>query len=131
MKYLQDYMNEKQTKALEKAGAFFAFSNAQFDEEKKDGVKYANCGGGMIAESDKVDVLLEELNTIYKDSIKEDIEENGLESIVKRELNNHEAYYTQDLESTCKSLADYPVTKEIISKIFRNKNYTIEQEITS
>jgi hypothetical protein len=47
MKYLMDYMENKQTKALNKAGAFFAFSNEQFDKAKKEGIKYISLGAGL------------------------------------------------------------------------------------
>ena len=36
MKYLSDYTQEHLTKAIEKHGAFFAFSKSQFDEKKVD-----------------------------------------------------------------------------------------------
>lgn len=127
MKYLQDYMNEQQTTALEKAGAFFCFSQKQFDEQKKEGVKYVNTIGGMVCPKDTVETLLLELDTIYKNSIKQDIAENGLEAIIKRELNNHEAYYTGDIYDTVQKLADYPVTEDDILKVFRNKNHVLEQ----
>jgi len=39
MKYLTNYIEEEQTEALNRAGAFFAFSDKQFDEAKKEGVK--------------------------------------------------------------------------------------------
>lgn len=122
MKYLQDYMNERQTKAIDKAGAFFAFSTAQFNEQKKEGVKYVNLNMGMICPKENAESLLEELNTIYTESIEQDIKENGLNAIIRRELNNHEAYYTRDLESTAQALADYPVTIEDIRRVFNNKN---------
>ncbi|MCK9370253.1 hypothetical protein M0R04_10135 [Candidatus Dojkabacteria bacterium] len=125
MKYLQDYMQEAQTKALEKAGAFFAFSNKQFDEQKKDRIKYSNCGMGMICPSENVKTLLDELDRAYKNGIEKDIAENGYTNIVKRELNNHEAYYTQDITDTCNALGDYPITKENIYKVFKNKEYII------
>lgn len=127
MKYLQDYMNEKQTIALEKAGAFFAFSQKQFDEQKKPNTVYVNGPAGMIVPKDTVHVLLDELDTIYKESIAQDIAENGLRDIIIRELNNHEAYYTGDIESTVEALADYPVTVDDIQKVYRNKNHEIEQ----
>ena len=38
MKYLSHYIQDKQTQAFNEAGAFFAFSNQQFDEAKKDSV---------------------------------------------------------------------------------------------
>ena len=125
MKYLSQYLEEGQTKALQKAGAFFAFSNKQFDEQKKPGVVYVNGPAGMICPKDTLDTLMDELDAGYKAGIAQDIAENGLEAIVLRELNNHEAYYTRNLESTEEALSDYPVTKEDIKHIFHNKNYKI------
>lgn len=37
MKYLSDYTSEKQTRAFDEFGAFFAFSNEQFAAAKKRG----------------------------------------------------------------------------------------------
>lgn len=125
MKYLQDYMNDRQTKALDKAGAFFAFSNKQLEEGRNHTrplTDYVNAGAGMICPRDTVRALLAELTTIYKDAIAQDITENGLNAIIRRELSNHEAYYTGDIESTADALADYPVTPADIMKVFRNKN---------
>ena len=48
MKYLINYIEEAQTKAFEKAGAFFAFSDKQFEEQKKEGVRYSYMGAGLI-----------------------------------------------------------------------------------
>ena len=127
MKYLQDYMSEAQTIALDKAGAFFAFSQKQFDEQKKEGVLYKNLNMGLICPVDNAMTLLDELDAIYKNAIKLDIEENGLTRIIIRELNNHEAYYTGDIDDTARALADYPVTVEDIRKVYRNKNHELEQ----
>lgn len=125
MKYLQDYMNERQTKAFDKAGAFFAFSKEQFDKGRKEGIEYVSAGMGLICPSDTLETLIEELDTIYKESIEQDIKENGIENIIKRELANHEAYYTGEIEQTYDALKDYNIKKEDILKIFKNKNYKI------
>jgi len=125
MKYLTQYMESKQTEAFNKAGAFFAFSDKQFDEQKKDGVKYTSAGQGLICPSDTLEVLINELDTIYHDSIKQDIAENGLEAIIRRELDNHEASYTGSTEDTERALRDYPINKEDIRKMLNNKNYKL------
>jgi len=129
MKYLQDYMSERQTALFEKTGAIFAFSQHQFDEQKKEGVVYVNCGMGMLCPKENADELFKGLDEIYTSSIKQDIEENGLTAIVVRELNNHEAYYTRDIDSTCDALADYPVTRKDIQTVFNNQNHVIEQVV--
>lgn len=64
MKYLQDYIQEKQTKAFDTAGAFFAFSKSQFDEAKKDGVKYCDMGGGMLCPVDNAKDLVKAMDEI-------------------------------------------------------------------
>jgi len=129
MKYLQEYIEEAQTKAFNKAGAFFAFSDKQFDEQKKEGVEYVSMYAGLICPKENTDTLHTELENIYKAGIEQDIAENGREAIVKRELNNHEAYYTGDTTSTIEALSEYKtITPEDINHIFRNKNYIIAHE---
>lgn len=120
-------MEARQTAAFDKAGAFFAFSAKQFDEAKKPDVKYVNAGAGMICPSDTLQTLITELDTIYKESIAQDIAENGLTGIIRRELSNHEAYYTRDLESTSAALSEYPVTLDDIRAVFNNQNHIINQ----
>jgi hypothetical protein len=127
MKYLSDYMEARQTEALNKAGAFFAFSRDQFDKAKKEGVTYVNCGMGMLCPKENASELLKGLDEIYTSSIKQDIEENGLTAIIKRELNNHECYYSGYIDDCVDKLADYPVTRDDIQKVFKNKNHVIEQ----
>ena len=127
MKYLSQYMEGRQTIALRKAGAFFAFSQEQLQEGKKktnakEGTKFRNLNGGLICPVNTSNALVEELKTIYKECIQEDIKDNGLTAIVLRELNNHEAYYTGDIESTVDALKDYPVTTPNILSVFNNKN---------
>ncbi|WP_456303359.1 DUF7659 family protein, partial [Vibrio lentus] len=46
------------------AGAFFAFSNKQFDEAKKEGVKYASLGMGLICPVDNAKQLMTRLDSI-------------------------------------------------------------------
>lgn len=130
MKYLQDYMTDRQSEAFKKHKAFFAFGNSQLiDGMKEIGVtdmkELCQLGGGMICPKTEAEALTKELTTIYEESIQQDIKENGLERIVLRELGNHEAGYTGCTESTEDALADYPVTKDDIRKLFRNKNYII------
>ncbi len=118
-------MQERQSKAFDKAGAFFAFSREQFNEHKKEGVTYVNMNMGMICPKENADTLVTELDTIYRECIAQDIEENGLNAIIRRELNNHEAYYSRDLQSTQDALTDYPVTADDVRRVFNNQNAII------
>ncbi|OEF77678.1 hypothetical protein OA5_16955, partial [Vibrio cyclitrophicus 1F111] len=97
MKYLSHYIQDKQTQAFNDAGAFFAFSNQQFDEAKKEGVKYASLGMGLICPVDNAKQLMTRLDSIAQEGIAEDIKENGKKAIIRRELFNHECFYTNDI----------------------------------
>ena len=122
MKYLSDYMGEKQTALFNKTGTIFAFSQKQFEEGRKDNVKYVNLGQGMLAPDENYIEVIETLKKIYKDSIQQDLKENGKDKVILRELLNHEAFYVGNIEDTIHKLEDYPITEDDISHIFQ-KNW--------
>lgn len=119
MKYLQHYIEEAQTEAFRKHGAFFAFSPKQFDEQKQEGVLYASLGHGLLCPKPNAQALIEELNSIHDAGVAKDLEENGKEAIIKRELDNHECYYTGSIDACVEKLKAYPITEEEIRKVFR------------
>lgn len=125
MKYLSQYTEAGISEAMNKAGAFFAFSNSQFDEAKKEGVKYVSLGMGLICPKENVYTLLKEINEVHRKGIEQDIADNGLVGIIKRELNNYECYYTGNTKEAENALSDYPIKAEDIRKVFHNKNYII------
>ncbi len=120
MKYLQDYQEKRQTELFTKLGTFFCFSPKQFNEGRKDGVKYSNLGAGMVTPDGTEIELLETLDTIYIESIALDIKENGIKGVIERELYNHEAFYTRDITSTVEELAHYPITRDEIMLAFKH-----------
>ena len=126
MKYLSDYMEEQQTALFKTTGTIFAFSPRQFEEGKKEGVTYSNLGQGMLTEKGNEIQVIEGLDTIYKESIALDIKENG-DKIILRELLNHEAFYTGDLQDTIHKLEDYPFTEDDINHIYQ-KNYSVHSD---
>lgn len=100
---LNKYFDAELTKLLEKYNGFFAFSNKQFDEAKKEGHKYISLDGGLLlgrpADSELTgqqwaDKFFEEMEVITKESARLDLEEFGLERIIRYELDNHETQYT-------------------------------------
>lgn len=114
MKYLSDYMQDKQTVAFDKFGAFFAFSQKQLNEQKKDGVKYVSMGAGMIVPPYNAANLYQALNTIHTDAIKQDIAENGIKAIIHRELGNHECQITMSYSDAMDALTGYGITENQI-----------------
>jgi len=124
MKYLTHYTEEATTKALRKAGAFFAFSDKQFNEQAggRDIKDYCSIGMGLICPKDTATELSKDLNAGMQAGIKQDIAENGLEAIIKRELENHEASYTGSIENTVEALGAYPITEAEILAVFNKMN---------
>jgi len=120
MKYLSDYMNDKQSALFEEYGVFFAFSREQFLEARKEGIKYVNVGAGMIVPKEHVEVVMKSLDEIYQNGIKQDIAENGIDAIIKRELGNYECYYTGDISDAVEALEDYGISRDQVEKIFKN-----------
>lgn len=112
MKYLSDYTNDAQTAVFEKYGAFFAFSQKQFDEQKKEGVTYTNLGVGLIAPKGTGKQIMDELEEVNAKGIAMDIEENGIKAIIHRELANHECQITMDYDEVVDKLEDYGITRE-------------------
>jgi hypothetical protein len=123
MKYLSDYMEEKQTALFNKTGTIFAFSDKQFEEQKVKGKQYSRLAQGMVTEKGNEIEVIEGLDKIYRDSIKQDMKENGKDKVILRELLNHEAFYVGNIEETIHKLEDYPITEDDISQIFQ-KNWS-------
>ena len=121
MKYLSDYTEEKVSVLLKKTGAFFCFSKKQFDEQKVEGILYSNLQGGLVCPKENARTFLDELELIYSEAIKQDLEENKVEGVILRELYNHEAFYTGDIQSTISSLVGYDIEVEKIIEVYRNE----------
>ena len=116
------YLETPQTKLFQKHGVFFAFGKEQFNEQKQPDVKYYSLVGGMLCPQDNFEAFTLEHIALIKKAISEDIAENTIEGIIERELSNHEAYYTGNIESTVDALDMYNITEEQVNKVFRNKN---------
>ena len=119
MKTLNDYTDKAISAVLEKHGAYFAFSKKQFEEKQVEGVKYVTDDSGMVCPKENYEQLVKEMLEIYEEGVKQDIAENGLTAIIKRELANYECYYTNDIEDAVEALEDYGVTHEQVLTVFK------------
>jgi hypothetical protein len=119
MKYLSHYMEEQQTKVFNDTGSFFAFSPAQFEKQKQEGVVYVSVGSGLICPQEHAFNVVERLDSIYTNAIAEDLAENGKDGVIERELANHEAYYTGNIEDTVYALKDYGITNAEILAVYK------------
>jgi len=118
MKYLSDYTQDKQSEVFNRYGAFFAFSNKQFDEKKKEGVDYVSLGeSGLIAPKGAGNEIMEALEAIQEEAIKQDLKENTTKGVIHRELANYECQLTGNITDAVEALEPYGVTeKQVIAE---------------
>lgn len=121
MKRLSDYTKEAIATLLDKYNGFFAFSVDQFNEGKKDGLKYVARGAGLYHEAGKSKEFDKEYNQVILKGIELDLKENGKEKIIDRELKNYECYYTGEIDDAIENLADYGITEKEVEEVY-NKN---------
>lgn len=126
MKYLSHYMQASQTKLFSDLGVFFAFSNSQFEEKRVDGVEYCTLGSGLIVPKGNAQAALDGMEVIRKKAIAQDIEENGKDNIIRRELYNHECFYDGDLSRCLDALIDYGYTKKDVIVAYNHIRATEE-----
>lgn len=116
MNYLSDYTNDAQTELFNKVGAFFAFSNDQFDKAKKAGVQYVTLGAGMICPEKNTKELIDGLKTINDKGIEKDIADNGIKAIIHRELGNYECQITMSYDEVIDVLEPYGISEQQIAE---------------
>ena len=119
---LLDNFDEELSKLTDKYGAFWAFSNTQFSEKSVKGVQYVNMGAGLVCPKDNAKALNKGIETLSEQAIKIDLEQNGVEAIIKRELDNHECYWSGDIEDCVHALAGYGITIEQIADVFHGRS---------
>lgn len=116
---LSTIMQQAQTDLFEKYGVFFAFSNEQVAAQKVEGVEYCSMGGGMICPKEHADIVYKSLGEIYRNGIATDVAQNGIDKVILRELYNHESFYIGSTSNCADALADYPCTREDISRVYK------------
>jgi hypothetical protein len=115
---LRKELNDKISSIMEKHNAFFCFSDKQFQEGKKENCTYVDLGAGLVCQKENVKLLQKEMTEVINEYRKKDIELNGIDKIIKRELANYEAYYTGDISDTVDALEDYNVTIDQVRKVY-------------
>ena len=130
MKYLSHYIKDKRTNLFEKTGAFYAFSNEQFNNSIKKDTQYVNLGNGLFCEKKHYQKLIDGLETTYNDAVNEDLQENGKKNIIWRELANYETQISCDISDTINALEFYPITeKEIEIEYKKYFNHCVKNDL--
>ena len=117
MKSRTEYHESGITAILDKYGAFFAFSQGQYNRNAKTGVEYTSFGSGLIVPKPHAEAVAAALAEDSKKAVEQDITENGITAIIQRELSNHEYGYTWDITDTLSVLEPYGVTAQQVQAI--------------
>ena len=104
--------------AYDKNGAFFAFSKEQFDESKKDGVKYYSLDHGLICPVDTYEQFKKDFENERLEFIKKELEENTKKELIWKAFSNYECSYTQDYSDVVFS-KEYGITQEMVDAEWR------------
>ena len=110
---MKHYNTEKaQTAIFEKFGAFFAFSDDQFNAKKVEGVEYCDAGAGLIAPVGNSSKIWEEIENIQKIKVAWELENNTRQDIIWYNFGNFECQISMDYLDAVDSLSFYGITEK-------------------
>lgn len=116
------YVNEKQTELFIELGVIFAFSEAQFEEQKQPGIKYCSVlGANEFVPEKNAKEFVEQLSIIHKKG--RELEEKGIERIIEEQLANHECFFTGEIDDAVDALASYNVTFDEVWDVYNNVSH--------
>lgn len=101
-------------------GAFFAFSKAQFEESKKEGVKYVSMDGGLICPKEHAATIWKDFDDFCKKERRRELKIRGRKRTILYHLGNHESWYTGDPSEAISILSAYGISEEEVLKEFRD-----------
>ena len=105
-----------QTKAFNDNGAFFAFSDKQYEEEAKLGVKYVSMGCGMIVPKENAPLLFSALESINSQKIEWELANNTKKEIIWYQMANHEVQLNGDYSEVISLMKEYDINDEEVKK---------------
>ncbi len=115
-KTLKQIKHDEQTKIIKNNGAFFAFNDQQFKEQKKQNIIYVNMGVGLICPKNNAKTLKKELDDLNKKAIKKQMETQSIKDIVFKNCFNYELQYSfNGFEQLKEILQDYPIKETQLS----------------
>lgn len=106
-KKLSNYTDEKISELLKLNGAFFCFSQKQFEESKKENIIYKNLQGGLICPKENAETLNNKIDEIYTNALHEQVKEFSPQRIIQYQYFNHETQITGDIENIKNILSEY------------------------
>ncbi len=116
---MTNFVQTKQTELFSELGVFFAFSDKQFSEQSKPGVKYCTVlGMGDCVPVEHAGDFAERLSAIHREGRERELAEKGIDRIIEEHLVNHECFYTYDIQPAVESLDGFDVSYEQVEAVF-------------
>ena len=101
---------------LIKNGAFFAFTEQQYNAEALPGVEYKRLYAGMLCPSNNVKTVMNGLDSLSNEKTQYELANNTIKTIIWDQLANHETQISGDYSDACEALKVYGITEDAIKK---------------
>ena len=101
---------------LIKNGAFFAFTEQQYNDEALPGVEYKRLYAGMLCPSNNVKTVMNGLDSLSDEKIQWELSNNSIKTIIWDSLGNYECQISGDYNDACEALKVYGIIEDDIKK---------------
>ena len=95
-------------------GAFFAFTEQQYNDEALPGVEYKRLYAGMLCPSDNVKSVMDGLDNLSDEKIQYELANNILKDIIWDSLANYECQISGDYSDAIEALKPYDISEDDI-----------------
>jgi hypothetical protein len=99
---------------LTKNGAFFAFTEQQYNDEALPGVEYKRLYAGMLCPSDNVKTVMNGLDSLSDAKTHWELANNTLKTIIWDSLANYECQISGDYSEAWEALKPYGISEDDI-----------------
>lgn len=97
-------------------GAFFAFTEQQYNDEALPGVEYKRLCAGMFCPSDNVKTVMNGLDSLSNEKPRWELANNSIKTIIWDSLANYECQISGDYSDAIEALKMYGITETDIKK---------------
>ena len=104
------------SQVLDQYGAFFAFSNEQFEEKRKEGVIYVSLGAGLIAPKGTGQKIVDGIEAARKKGVAQDKKEKTNREIIWGQFANYECQIVGSPEEGFEALEGYGFSQEELDR---------------
>ena len=97
-------------------GAFFAFTEQQYNDEALPGVEYKRLYAGMLCPAGNVKTVMDGLDNLSAEKIQFEIANNTVKAMIWDALANYECQISGDYSEACEALKMYGISEDDIKK---------------